>query len=518
MADWAHGARRTAHDVRLPAGETGPRHDNAVAESFLGTFKNETCHPRSFATRKEARLASAGYVEGYHDRRRPHSTIDYHIPERRWTHSSSAWTRWSRERRRCHWRHDYGPLAVRGVETVHWASLDEWGAELPGGRDAGAGGLWAGLEGLCGPEGGWSAGPRAYSPASRAFLSPDPEAPDASDPATAAAYAYAGGSPLSMVDPSGGRATPAQGGWDEQSWRATQARRAVAAGVRDVAEFAGILDRHTESYSELVCGVIARGQRTTYTVNPHGVLNVAGMIPGPVGFAADIANTGLYVWEGDWAGAGMSAAPRVFDIFRAGRAASSSTRFASRGDDMARAATRGEGFASRTWSRAKSAFRSFRDEVGDFAREVAGSESGAVTPRFVLPFGEDVARAAKKVSKFASHGDDVAGAVANSRRAAFRQAKRDLGIPVSRQPDKVHKVIKDRHGKVIPGGRGYQFNTGVIIGENGSPKVLHRDIFDHPNGHVFPDGGRVGPHFNTQVVDKDKVTWGKEHYWYGKGT
>ena len=34
------GARRTAHDVRLPAGETGPRHDNAVAESFLGTFKN----------------------------------------------------------------------------------------------------------------------------------------------------------------------------------------------------------------------------------------------------------------------------------------------------------------------------------------------------------------------------------------------------------------------------------------------------------------------------------------------
>ena len=63
-----------------------------------------------------------------------------------------------------------------GVETVHWASLDEWGSELPGGRDAGAGGLWAGLEGLCGPEGGWSAGPRAYSPASRAFLSPDPEA------------------------------------------------------------------------------------------------------------------------------------------------------------------------------------------------------------------------------------------------------------------------------------------------------------------------------------------------------
>ena len=106
--------RSAARGVGLPAGETGPRHDNAVAEPFLGTSEDETCHPRGLATCKEARLASAGYVEGYHDRRRPHSTIDYHIPERRWTHSSSAWTRWSRERRRCHWRHDYGPLAVRG--------------------------------------------------------------------------------------------------------------------------------------------------------------------------------------------------------------------------------------------------------------------------------------------------------------------------------------------------------------------------------------------------------------------
>ena len=82
--DRSHAHRHLSLVVGAPraadSGETGPRHDNAVAEPFLGTFKNETCHPRSFATRKEARLASAGYVEGYHDRRRPHSTIDYHIP------------------------------------------------------------------------------------------------------------------------------------------------------------------------------------------------------------------------------------------------------------------------------------------------------------------------------------------------------------------------------------------------------------------------------------------------------
>lgn len=130
---------------------------------------------------------------------------------------------------------------------------------------------------------------------------------------------------------------------------------------------------------------------------------MAGMIPGPVGFAADVANAGPCAWEGDWAGAGMSAAPRVFDALGAGRAASSSTRFASRGDDMARAATRGEGFASRTWSRAKSAFRSFRDDVGDHVRRFIKDNRGSLT----LPFGDDVARAAE--GRAISRAGDVAG-------------------------------------------------------------------------------------------------------------
>ena len=75
MADWA-----AAHGVRLSVGRTGSCHDNAVAESFFGTFKNEMYHLRSFATREEARIASVEYVEGYYNRRRPHSTIDYEIP------------------------------------------------------------------------------------------------------------------------------------------------------------------------------------------------------------------------------------------------------------------------------------------------------------------------------------------------------------------------------------------------------------------------------------------------------
>ena len=70
MADWA-----AAHGVRLPCGRTGSCHDNAVAESFFGTFKNEWYHRFSYATRDEARAASVGYVEGYYNRRRPHSSI-----------------------------------------------------------------------------------------------------------------------------------------------------------------------------------------------------------------------------------------------------------------------------------------------------------------------------------------------------------------------------------------------------------------------------------------------------------
>ena len=75
MAGWA-----AAHGVRLSVGRTGSCRDNAVAESFFGTFKNEMYHLRSFATRDEARIASVGYIEGYYNRRRPHSSIGYECP------------------------------------------------------------------------------------------------------------------------------------------------------------------------------------------------------------------------------------------------------------------------------------------------------------------------------------------------------------------------------------------------------------------------------------------------------
>lgn len=75
LAEWARD-----HQVRLSCSRTGNCHDNAVAESFFATLKNEMYHRRSFATRDEARFAVIEFIESYYNRRRPHSSIGCKIP------------------------------------------------------------------------------------------------------------------------------------------------------------------------------------------------------------------------------------------------------------------------------------------------------------------------------------------------------------------------------------------------------------------------------------------------------
>lgn len=67
-------------DVRLSVGRTGVCWDNAVAESFFASLKNEMFHRESFATRGRARLAVGEYIEVFYNRQRPHSTIGYVPP------------------------------------------------------------------------------------------------------------------------------------------------------------------------------------------------------------------------------------------------------------------------------------------------------------------------------------------------------------------------------------------------------------------------------------------------------
>ena len=75
LAEWARD-----NDVRLSCGRTGSCHDNAVAESFFATLKNEMYHRESFATRADAKHAVIRFIEAEYNRKRPHSTIGYQIP------------------------------------------------------------------------------------------------------------------------------------------------------------------------------------------------------------------------------------------------------------------------------------------------------------------------------------------------------------------------------------------------------------------------------------------------------
>jgi putative transposase len=55
--------------------------DNAVAESFFHTLKTELVYQQLYRTREEARRAIFEYVEGFYNRSRLHSTLDYRSPE-----------------------------------------------------------------------------------------------------------------------------------------------------------------------------------------------------------------------------------------------------------------------------------------------------------------------------------------------------------------------------------------------------------------------------------------------------
>ena len=75
LAEWAR-----ANGVRLSSSRTGNCRDNAVAESFFATLKNEMYYRRSFATRADAKHAVIEFIEADYNRKRPHSTIGYQIP------------------------------------------------------------------------------------------------------------------------------------------------------------------------------------------------------------------------------------------------------------------------------------------------------------------------------------------------------------------------------------------------------------------------------------------------------
>ena len=74
-ASSAYAAYCADIDVRVSMGRTGVCWDNAVAESFFATLKNEMYHRQRFPTKARARFAVAEYIEVFYNRKRRHSTL-----------------------------------------------------------------------------------------------------------------------------------------------------------------------------------------------------------------------------------------------------------------------------------------------------------------------------------------------------------------------------------------------------------------------------------------------------------
>lgn len=69
-----------AHGLLPSISRHGDCYDNACAESFFSTLKNELTYGQAFATREAARMAIVSHIEGFYHRKRLHQTLDYRTP------------------------------------------------------------------------------------------------------------------------------------------------------------------------------------------------------------------------------------------------------------------------------------------------------------------------------------------------------------------------------------------------------------------------------------------------------
>jgi putative transposase len=66
--------------IMASMGSKGDAYDNAAAESFIATIKNELIYRNRFKTKDEARLAVFRYIEGFYNPVRRHSALGYKSP------------------------------------------------------------------------------------------------------------------------------------------------------------------------------------------------------------------------------------------------------------------------------------------------------------------------------------------------------------------------------------------------------------------------------------------------------
>lgn len=80
----AFGAWCERAGIQQSMGRTGVCYDNAVAEAFFATLKGDLGRERRYASRTEARCEIVAYIEGWYNRRRPHSYTDGRPPLLAW--------------------------------------------------------------------------------------------------------------------------------------------------------------------------------------------------------------------------------------------------------------------------------------------------------------------------------------------------------------------------------------------------------------------------------------------------
>ncbi|MGW1803453.1 HNH/endonuclease VII fold putative polymorphic toxin [Streptomyces sp. NPDC002078] len=105
-----------------------------------------------------------------------------------------------------------------------------------------------------------------------------------------------------------------------------------------------------------------------------------------------------------------------------------------------------------------------------------------------------------------------------TRNASFRQAKRDLGIPMGQEPDEIRRVpMTDRTGQqVMDASHNPVMTREYVFTRSDGSKVI---IQDHGYGHYYGEGGvgDQGSHFNVRPWENPrtgKVPGTAQHYEY----
>lgn len=75
------GHAMSERDMRRSVGRTGICYDNAMAESFFASLKNELVHRTQYPTRRHARQDIARYIELRYNVKRRHSGLAYKTPK-----------------------------------------------------------------------------------------------------------------------------------------------------------------------------------------------------------------------------------------------------------------------------------------------------------------------------------------------------------------------------------------------------------------------------------------------------